>query len=198
MDLDRTDATIIEGSVRVPEVFGAIFDRHFTEIHGYLARRAGSDAADGLAGEVFRVAFENRAGYRTDRPCALPWLYGIAANVLRQSRRGAQRSLRLVDKLTIEARVRSVEYESTRARARDEVAVIADALADLPEVEREAVLLFAWEDLSYDEIATVQDVPVGTVRSRLNRARKRLRERIDGDGQEGDEPTRRAVRRCET
>jgi RNA polymerase sigma factor (sigma-70 family) len=70
--------------------------------------------------------------------------------------------------------------------------MVVDALANLPEAEREAVLLYVWEDLSYDEIATAQDVPVGTVRSRLNRARRRTRERIDDDGQEGDDPIRRA------
>lgn len=198
MGLEQTDATIIERSVCAPETFGAIFDRHFTEIHGYLSRRARSDIADGLVGDVFRVAFENRSRYRTDRPCALPWLYGIAANVLRQSQRGEQRRLRLVDKLTSEAAATTTEDESTRSRARAEVAMVVDALADLPEPERDAVLLYAWEGLSYDEIATAQDVPAGTVRSRLNRARKRIRERIDDDGQEGDETIRRAVRRCET
>lgn len=199
MGPDQTDATIIERSVCASEVFGTVFDRHFTEIHGYLSRRAGSDIAGELVGDVFRIAFENRSRYRTDRPCALPWLYGIAANVLRQSRRGEQRRLRLVDKLTTEAATRNtVEDEPARSRAREEVAMVVDALANLPEAERETVLLYAWEDLSYDEIATAQDVPVGTVRSRLNRARKRIRERIDDDGQEGDEPIRRAVRKCET
>jgi RNA polymerase sigma-70 factor (ECF subfamily) len=196
---EQTDATIIERSVCASEMFGAIFDRHFTDIHGYLSRRAGSDIADGLVGEVFRIAFENRSRYRTDRPCALPWLYGIAANVLRQSRRSELRRLRLVDKLTFEATAHNtMEDESTRFWARGDVAMLVDALANLPEAEREAVLLYAWEDISYDEIAIAQDVPVGTVRSRLNRARKRIRERIDHDGQEGDDPIRRAVRRCET
>ena len=199
MGPEQTDATIIKRSVRASEMFGAIFDRHFTEVHGYLSRRAGSDIADGLVGDVFRIAFENQSRYQADRPCALPWLYGIAANVLRQSRRSEQRRLRLVDRLTSEATARNtVEDESTRSRAGEEVAMVVDALANLPEAEREAVLLYAWEDLSYGEIATAQDVPVGTVRSRLNRARKRIRERIDHDGQEGDDPIRRAVPRCET
>lgn len=198
MGLDRTDATIIEESMGTPEVFGVIFDRHFTAIHGYLSRRAGSDTADGLVGEVFRIAFETRSRYRIDRPSALPWLYGIAANVLRQSRRGEQRRLRLTDKLASEATARSTEDGTADSRTRERVAAVVDLLADLPEAEREAVLLVAWEGLAYDEIAAAQDVPVGTVRSRLNRARKRIRERIDDDGQEDDEPIRRAARRCET
>jgi RNA polymerase sigma factor (sigma-70 family) len=199
MGSDQTDATIIGRSVDDPECFGALFDRHVIAVHGYLSRRTGSDTADGLVGDVFRVAFENRSRYRTDRPNALPWLYGIAANVLRQHRRTEHRRLRLVDKLTVEARGRNVEEgESARSRARDDVAIVVEVLAELPEAEREAVLLYAWEDLSYEEIATAQDVPVGTVRSRLNRARRRIRERIGDAGQEGDEPIRRAVRRCES
>jgi RNA polymerase sigma factor (sigma-70 family) len=198
MGSDQTDATIIDRSVHDPECFGALFDRHVARVHGYLSRRSGSDTADGLVGEVFRAAFENRSRYRTDRPSALPWLYGIAANVLRQHRRTEHRRLRLVDKLTVEARGRNVEDgESARSQARDDVAIVVEVLAELPEAEREAILLYAWEDLSYEEIATAQDVPVGTVRSRMNRARRRIRERIGGSGQEGDEPIRRAVRRCE-
>lgn len=199
MGSEQTDAKIIERSVYAPELFGAIFDRHFTEIHDYLSRRTGSETADGLVGDVFRIAFENRSRYQPERPSALPWLYGIAANVLRQHRRTEHRRLRLVDKLAIEeAAVNAVDDDSARSRARDEVAMVVEVLAALPEAEREAVLLFAWEELTYDEIATAQDVPVGTVRSRLNRARKRIRERIGDGGQEGDEPIRRAVRRCET
>lgn len=198
MAADLTDATIIGRSVRAPECFGVIFDRHVTEVHRYLSRRTGSNTADGLVGDVFRIAFENRSRYGTDRPSALPWLYGIAANVLRQHRRTEHRRLRLVDKLTVAATGRNAqEGEAARSRARDDVAIVVEVLAELPEVEREAVLLYAWEDLSYEDIAAAQDVPVGTVRSRLNRARRRIRERIGDVGQEGDEPIRRAVRRCE-
>lgn len=191
MGSDQTDAMIIERSVYAPELFGAIFGRHVIEVHGYLSRRTGSDIADGLVGDVFRIAFENRSRYRPERPSALPWLYGIAANVLRQHRRTEHRRLRLVDKLTgEEAGLNADDDESSRSRARDEVAMVVEVLGALPEAELEALLLYAWEDLSYEEIATAQDVPVGTVRSRLNRARKRIRERIGDGGQEGDEPIR--------
>ena len=198
MASDQTDATIIERSVHAPEAFGAIFDRHVTAIHGYLSRRTGSDAADGLVGDVFRVAFENRSRYQSDRSSALPWLYGIAANVLRQHRRTEYRRFRLIDKLTAEPGDPNGEDESARLQARDEVAKVVQVLGALPDAEREAVLLYAWEDLSYEDIATAQDVPVGTVRSRLNRARARIRERFGEGGQQGGEPIPRAKRRCET
>lgn len=194
---DHTDALIIKRSLRAPELFGAIFDRHIHQVHGYLSRRAGQDTGDSLAGEVFRIAFENRSRYLTDRECALPWLYGIAANVLRQHLRGEHRRQRLVTKLSSAAlRLELEGDDSDRLNAQGELATVLHALELLPDAEREAVLLYAWEELSYEEIAVAQDVPVGTIRSRLNRARKRIRERISDGGQEGDEPIRRAERRC--
>lgn len=197
MALDHTDALIMERSVRAPELFGAIFDRHVHDIHGYLRRRAGQDTADSLLGDVFRIAFENRSRYLTDRECAPPWLYGIAANVLRQHLRSEHRRQRLVTKLTSAApRLEIDGDDSDRLHAQGELATVLHALELLPDAEREAVLLYAWEELSYEEIAVAQDVPVGTVRSRLNRARKRMAERISDGGQEGDEPIRRAERSC--
>lgn len=72
------DAGLIAESCRVPERFGAVFDRHATAIHGYIARRLGRDAADDLVAETFLVAFRQRASYEPDQPSARPWLYGIA------------------------------------------------------------------------------------------------------------------------
>lgn len=199
MASDRTDAEIIETSAHTPEVFGAIFDRHVDDVHRYLNRRAGPDTADGLVGEVFRIAFQNRSRYLTERECALPWLYGIAANVLRQHRRGEHRRHRLVTKLSAAASPEVLGAgELLPDEEENELEVILRTLDQLPDVEREAVLLFAWEHLSYEEIAVAQDVPIGTVRSRLSRARNRIRELVSDDGQEDDESTRRAVRRCDT
>ena len=87
MKITPTDATVVEQSLECSERFAEIFDRHVSSIHGYLARRTGHERADPLVGEVFRVAFETRHRYQLDRPSALPWLYGIASNVLRQARR---------------------------------------------------------------------------------------------------------------
>jgi RNA polymerase sigma factor (sigma-70 family) len=193
-----TDALIIEQSVREPEVFRAVFDRHVDAVHGYLARRAGGDVADTLVGDVFRIAFEGRSRYQLDRECALPWLYGIAANVLRQHRRGERRKERLLTKLASAAPLDWDRDATDGVDARAHLAEVLAALDEVPEAEREAVLLYAWEDLSYEEVAAAQEVPVGTVRSRLNRARRRIRERIGGAGQEGDEPDPRGVGRSET
>src|ERR1700742_4297338 len=87
----RTDADAIAASLRDPDAFVAIFERHFAAISRYLRRRVGAAVADELAGEVFTTGFALRARYDLDRADALPWLYGIAANLLRADRRRESR-----------------------------------------------------------------------------------------------------------
>jgi RNA polymerase sigma-70 factor (ECF subfamily) len=177
MDVE-TDASAIAASERDPARFGVIFDRHATVLYRYFVRRVGVDDADALLGDVFRVAFEKRKGYDRTRPDARPWLYGIATNLLAQRRRREVRRLRatarlagrreLTDRLDDDL-VDQLELSELWPR-------VADAVAHLPDGERDALLLYAWEGLGYEEIAVALDIPVGTVRSRLNRARLTLRE----------------------
>jgi RNA polymerase sigma factor (sigma-70 family) len=180
----RTDAELIVASLESPEEFGVIYDRHCVAIHAYLARRVARDS-DALLGDVFRVAFERRASYRPDRPDALPWLYGIAWNVIaRERRRGARHGRALVRAAGIrETTAHELEQSDARLDAVGARSALAAAIAALPDVEREALLLLAWEELSYEAIAEAVGVPVGTVRSRLSRARRRVRELLPRDGE---------------
>ena len=162
---------MISASIRSQAAFSEIFERHFDAIYGYLARRVGSELATDLASDVFLTAFERRARYDTGRMEALPWLYGIAANKVRRHRRSEERRLRAV--------ARAPTLGEVDAGARSAIdASIAEALASLSFIDREVLLLFAWADLAYEEIAQALDIPVGTVRSRLNRARRVLREAL--------------------
>jgi RNA polymerase sigma-70 factor (ECF subfamily) len=174
----ESDAAVITASLADPGRFGAIFDRHATIVFRYLVRRVGVDEAESLLGEVFRVAFEKRATYDAERPNARPWLYGIATNLLAHHRRAEARRMGATARLL--ARRTAGDDAGDRVVERlDAEALwphIADAVGALPEGERDALLLFVWEELSYDEIAVALDVPLGTVRSRLNRARENLRE----------------------
>ncbi len=81
---DRDDGAIIFASLRHPDLFAVIFDRHAPHVHRYLARRLGREAADDLVAETFLVAFGKRKRYDTARADARPWLYGIAANLIRR------------------------------------------------------------------------------------------------------------------
>jgi RNA polymerase sigma-70 factor (ECF subfamily) len=171
-----SDADVIGRSLSDPQAFGAIFARHAEAILRYAARRAGREAAEGLIGEVFRVAFERRKSYDTSYPSARPWLYGIAANLLSKHRRAEARRLRANARLLAEQVASDSGRAARTADTQHLLAQIVDRIEALPEGEREALLLYAWEELPYEEIAAALSVPVGTVRSRLNRARARLRE----------------------
>jgi RNA polymerase sigma factor (sigma-70 family) len=173
-----SDAMVISASINEPERFGTLFDRHATAMYRYFVRRVGADAADSLLGELFRVAFERRGTYDCGQPNARPWLYGIATRLLAHHHRSEARRLRATARLVA---TRDQESDPTEnlldaVDARALWPVVAEALASLPEGERDVLILYAWEDLSYQDIATALGVPVGTVRSRLNRARRRLRE----------------------
>jgi DNA-directed RNA polymerase specialized sigma24 family protein len=86
-----TDASLIAASVREPERFAVLFDRHFAAVHRYLQRRLGRDVAEELAAETFVTAFAGRLRYDGSRESARPWLFGIAANLVRHQRRTERR-----------------------------------------------------------------------------------------------------------
>jgi RNA polymerase sigma-70 factor (ECF subfamily) len=182
----ESDAMVISASIGDPERFGALFDRHATVLFRYLARRVSGDEADLLLGEVFRVAFERRETYDCERPNARPWLYGIATNLLAHHRRSEARRLHATARLLTDRApcADPTDQVDSAIDAANFWPVVAHHVAQLPDLERDALLLFVWEDLSYEEIAAALDVPVGTVRSRLNRARLRLRELRTSSGRE--------------
>jgi RNA polymerase sigma factor (sigma-70 family) len=173
-----SDAALIAASCGDPARFGAIFDRHATVLFRYLVRRVGVDEADPLLGEVFRIAFEKRGTYDGTRPDARPWLYGIATKLIARHRRSEARRIRATARLLArDAPSRDVAEEVAATIDVQQLwPTVADAVAHLPDEERDALLLYVWEELPYEAIATALDVPIGTVRSRLNRARQRLRE----------------------
>ncbi len=168
------DASAITRSLADPEEFAVIFERHYDEIHRYLRRRHPQEA-DELAAEVFVSAFEARARYRAMGASARPWLYGIASNLLAKRRRTERRALRAHARSGGRRLDPGDDYERARERADAErlSAAVAGAVGRLRGPERDTLLLYALSDLSYEEVAFALEVPVGTVRSRLARARAR-------------------------
>ena len=178
-----SDAEVIGRSLDQPEAFGLIYDRHAPTVLRFLGRRAGAKVAEGLVGELFRIAFERRKTFDVSRTSALPWLYGIGSNLLLKHRRGEARRLRA------NARMAADEASDRRGSAaaldaRMLLPRVADAIEALPDDEREALLLVVWEDLSYQSVAEALELPIGTVRSRLHRARTRLRELLGSNGKQ--------------
>jgi RNA polymerase sigma factor (sigma-70 family) len=177
---ERDDAAIVHASLRDPDQFAAIFDRHAPHVHRYLARRLGREAADDLVAETFLIAFGKRKRYDQNRADARPWLYGIATNLISQHRRDEARQLRLRNAIGPDPDVAShAERVVAQVAAQAMGQLLGTALAELSTGDRDVLLLVAWEGLTYDQVATALDIPVGTVRSRLNRARKLVRDVLE-------------------
>ena len=164
------DGAAIARSLHDPEAFAEVFDRHFSFVHRYIARRAGRDRADDLAAQTFTVAFSHRGRYRDDLGTARPWLLGIATNLIRADHRCTERRLTLVEKLGSEA---------VQSSAGEDDGSLTAALARLQPDQREALMLHALGELSYAEIASALGIPIGTVRSRISRACAALRAELE-------------------
>jgi RNA polymerase sigma factor (sigma-70 family) len=183
---DFPDGELIAGSMANPAMFADIFDRHHGELYRYLRRQVGADLAADLAAETFVTAFARRGAYRPERTDARPWLYGIAHNLLRNHVRQQRRRLAAYARLGVAPVAdATAEAEFTLADARADSAVVSarleQILARMPDRDREVLQLFAWADMSYAEVAEALGIPLGTVRSRLNRARRELRALLEND-----------------
>lgn len=165
------DASLITRSLRHPEAFADLFDRHYDPIAGYLRRRLEPSVAEDLAAQTFLIAFEGRAAYDRTRRDAAPWLYGIATNLLRRHHRSESRRWKAYAAHGLTGEVPAADVDA-QLDARAAAPALAGALAKLKRGDRDALLLLAWADLGYAEIAASLDIPVGTVRSRINRARR--------------------------
>jgi RNA polymerase sigma-70 factor (ECF subfamily) len=167
------------------DAFAVLFERHAKTIYNYCFRRIGNwGAAEDLLSLVFLEAWRRRD---KDLPPGkvLPWLYGIATNVIHNRRRSERRfraALARVPAVTDEPDF----GEETDARLDDERQMkgALDLLAQLAPREQDVFVLCAWSGLSYEDAALALDIPVGTVRSRLSRARGHLRELDPGGGHE--------------
>jgi len=177
---DESDAEIIAASGADPELFGLVFDRHVGQIHGYFLRRVGPALAEELTAETFSVAFANRARFVPLRESAGPWLYGIATNLVSNVRRAERRRLAAYERAALFPSAVGDEFERADARvdAQHLAEGLVSALLELQPGDRDALLLFAWQDLTYEEVGAALAIPPGTVASRINRARRLVRESL--------------------
>ncbi len=185
---DATDAALIVASRTDPQQFAPIFDRHATAVYRYLASRVGPQSADDLLSEVFVIAFRGRGSFDTTYGDARPWLLGIATNTLRHHYRAESRRSSMLERVRRLPRDRTDRMEEDVASeivARDQVGAMRTAMDRLDQRYVEVLVLFAAFDLSYEEIARVLRLRIGTVRSRLSRGRAQLRELLAASGQYG-------------
>jgi RNA polymerase sigma factor (sigma-70 family) len=158
-----------------PGAFAEIYERHATAIYNYLFRRlADWSEAEDLTAVVFLEAFRRRQEVVVLEGKLLPWLYGIATNVLRNRRRAFWRHRELVRELADQPRDAVEADAAARAAAGAQMRSVLVLIGRLPRTQQDVVALCIWSDLSYAEAAVALGVPVGTVRSRLSRARAAL------------------------
>ncbi|HEX4442277.1 MAG TPA: RNA polymerase sigma factor [Galbitalea sp.] len=172
----RTDSELIAESLNQSTGFGQLYERHAKTIHRYAARRVGATEADDVMSETFLIAYQRRANFSLESESALPWLYGIATNLLHKHRRleaAAWKTLAATHEPAVAPDV--AQAIGSRLDAQIAVATLASAICRMPARDRDALLLYAWGDLDYEGVAEALGIPIGTVRSRLNRARRVLR-----------------------
>ena len=166
--------------------FSELYARHAGTIYNYLFRRlADWSEAEDLTAVVFLEAFRRRREVVIVEGKVLPWLYGIATNVLRNRRRALWRHRDLVAQLAGQPRTDAAPDAAARAEAAEQMRSVLQRVARLPRRQQDVVALCVWSGLSYDEAAAALSVPVGTVRSRLARARAALAE-LDGASRHGE------------
>jgi RNA polymerase sigma factor (sigma-70 family) len=158
--------------------FAEVFDEHAGPIYRYAVRADGDRAgAEDVVSLTFLEAWRIRDTLRPDGDSVRPWLLGIATNVLRNRRRAARRHRAAMARLPVEDTVDDFADEVTgRIADGERLAAAAAGLRRLRRTDREVFLLCVWSGLDYAAAAEALGIPVGTVRSRLSRARTRLRE----------------------
>ena len=178
---DLADSAAIRASLGQPEQFAVLYDRYAIVLHRYAGRRVGDDAADDLVAATFLAAFRARRRYDLARASARPWLFGILTKEIARRHRTEKARLRALERAwsdrPADGLADRVADGVTAQAARGQLAA---AVARLSHAERGVLLLIAWADLSYDEAAQALGIPVGTVRSRLSRARRKVREALGG------------------
>jgi RNA polymerase sigma factor (sigma-70 family) len=173
----NTDAEVIRRSREAPAEFGELFVRHAGVLHRYVARRVGINAADDVLSDTFLIAFERRDRFDPAWMDARPWLYGIATNLIRKYHHDEARALKALMAAPREISPTDEDIAvGRRVDAERSFATLSRTLRRMPARDRDTLLLFAWAELSYEEIAVATNTPVGTVRSRLNRAKRTLRD----------------------
>lgn len=169
--------------------FGVLFERHAGRIYNYCFRRTADWAlAEDLTSTTFLLAWRSRERAPLQADSALPLLFGIATNVLRNQRRSLRRRRDAFARLPLERTEEPDFGDEASTRLDDQVAMreLLRLFTRLPRREQDVITLCDWSGLSYEDAAAALDIPIGTVRSRLARGRRRLRELAMASGPEVD------------
>ena len=156
--------------VRAAERFEELFRRHHRAVAAYARRRAQGDTSDDVVASTFLVAWRRLGEVPAD---SLPWLLAVARNVIATQQRGSRR------RGALRQRLERADGSASPSAAEESAGRVAAALGRLPETDREAITLIAWEGLRPGEAATVLGQSPAAFRVRLHRAKRRLRRELD-------------------
>jgi RNA polymerase sigma factor (sigma-70 family) len=115
-----TDAEIFQRSIRDPDAFREIFERHAPAVHAYARKRIGSTAGEEILAQTFLTAFEKRSRFDTSYGSARPWLLGIATNLIRHHLREEREHLTALGKVVREQPEAPVDERRAPRRPADE------------------------------------------------------------------------------
>lgn len=176
-----------------PDWLLAAFDEFYRPLYAYLSRRVETEVAEDLASEVFAQAYQQHRRFDPALGSTAGWLFGIATNLVRGHKRSELRRLKAYGRHGTSdfddgghpGMLKALDAEHDRQR-------LTDAIAQLSDERREALMLVCGSGLSYQEVAQALEVPVGTVRSRLSRARRDMRKFLvdEEEGQTGSGPAK--------
>lgn len=171
------DADLIQESRTRPEAFALLFDRYADMLFRYSSRRLGPEVAEDMVGETFLVAFSRRDSYDIAYRDARPWLFGILTKLISRHHRTEAARYRALQRSPLDTGPADCPADEVASgvTATASRPALAAALRTLAAKDRDVLLLVAWGDLSYAEVARALNIPTGTVRSRLNRARRKVR-----------------------
>lgn len=164
------------------DAFGILFERHARRVYNYCFRRTGDWArAEDLTSVVFLECWRRR-GIALDSDKVLSWLFGIATNVCRTEQRSLARHRAALRRLPMsEPTLEFADAALDRLEDEERMRALLSLVRHLPRREQEVLGLCVWAELSYEDAAAALQIPVGTVRSRLARARARLRAHVATD-----------------
>ncbi|MEV4642330.1 RNA polymerase sigma factor [Actinoplanes sp. NPDC049548] len=184
LDVAAVTPADAEPSVAPPldaDGFAALYEAHAAALYRYAYQRVGEQTAQDVVADTFLAAFRQREAYDVRRAPVRPWLFGILTRKLARHYRTEKARYRALARTAADA-VQDGPADAVAARASADAvrAPLAKALRRLSQADRDVLLLIAWCDLTYEEVATALDVPIGTVRSRLHRARRKVRDALGG------------------
>jgi RNA polymerase sigma-70 factor (ECF subfamily) len=184
------DVELWELSAKDPEAFGEIFRRHARSVYAICFWRTGDAAmAEDVTSIVFLEAWRRRDVVVLQKRSALPWLLGVAMHTSRNATRSLRRYTHALARLDSPRNFPSEDTLIDRLDAEISLNMVNAIVRNLSEQEREIVLLVFWSGLSYEATAVALGVPVGTVRSRVARTRRKLQLRLDHDDRVTKEAT---------